>query len=140
MADWTSSSEKTTTELVIEAGLALSVLAQIGLVFESGVGILWPWLAGGVLAGIVFIAGARTDTGQRFDDWWGRIGLSGRFVAIMAMLLALFLWIWFAEPPRAPYLSLTVGLLGVLLLSIVGQFVEIVRKRLGRSERETLGS
>ncbi|EMA55815.1 ISH11-type transposase ISHwa14 [Halococcus thailandensis JCM 13552] len=62
------------------------------------------------MLGILFAhAGSRTSIGHRVDNWFSRIGVGGRIIAISVAALTTLGTIWTFTPPIVPLASFVVG-------------------------------
>ena len=110
MVDWSApASEASNKRLLYEIALGFLIMISPALQMAENRDVSLVWFGIGML-GILFAhAGSRTSIGHRVDNWFSRIGVGGRIIAISVAALTTLGTIWTFTPPIVPLASFVVG-------------------------------
>ena len=98
MVDWnTPRPEATTKRLSYEVGMGVLV-AISGIMQVVSTQVSWLWVGIGLVTAVLAHAAAKIPSGRWVDEWFKRIGISGRIVVIMIGAFVIWGSIWYFNP------------------------------------------
>jgi hypothetical protein len=124
IADWLPDRPPTWADVFL-AGFGFFSLVEYAV--SSTTPAAWEWVAVGVVGSVLaFGPLANSAVGDRVNEWWDRIGVGGRALAIVGFAVVCWTVIWQEPAIRAPVDGVATGGFAVLFVVLA---VFVVRHR-----------